>query len=57
MTDQMISTVPHQRVVEHAFTEPNTFLSETSRIPAADRALPGQRTMDEVPAQREDHED
>jgi len=53
MTDHMISTVPTQRHDTHAFTEANAFLSETDHLPAVDRTVPGQRTVNEVPTQRE----
>jgi len=53
MTDHLLSTVPTQ----HGFTEPNMFLSETEHLPAVDRAVPGQRTVNEIPAQRESADD
>jgi len=53
MSEQSNDTVAANASVPHAFTEPNPFLSETGHLQVGSSVTPMQRTLNEVPTQRE----
>ena len=53
MSEQSNGAVATAAPVNHAFTEPNPFLSETGPLRVEGRTTPMQRTINEVPTQRD----
>jgi len=53
MSEQSNDAFAADAPTNHAFTEPNPFLSETGHLQVGASVTPMQRTLNEVPTQRE----
>jgi hypothetical protein len=57
MSEQSNDTVATSSPTTYTFTEPNPFLSETGHLQVGSSVTPMQRTLNEVPTQRERESD
>jgi hypothetical protein len=57
MSEQSNDTVATSSPTTYTFTEPNPFLSETGHLQVGTSVTPMQRTLNEVPTQRERESD
>lgn len=53
MSEEPNDAVSTDAPANHAFTEPNPFLSETGHLNVDGRTAPMQRTINEIPTQRD----